>query len=293
MRRMLKFGPLVVISSLRIVYEHGYPPRVGAFAFTKESLSSVIRRSFLMDDEYCAVMIQMVLIIKGVPPKLTVNPETFWLARPLTLRTAYTCPTATLNLKEAYSPANSFKESQPMHQSTVPKPLIEISVSSRTHKDSDSLFYSLADYLRKECLLSAVKGQREGEEGLALASLGVITSLVAQHMYSLPAYAFIAQDFTTQAALYTHHQYIAGFIMTGAFAHGAIFFIRDYNPEQNEDNVLARMLLVPPSARLHAFGLLACIRVPSSRHHNRSSVPPSRNQNLTRNRQSGRRHGKE
>ncbi|KAL5073191.1 hypothetical protein RYX36_012175 [Vicia faba] len=78
--------------------------------------------------------------------------------------------------------------------------------------------------------------------GLALASLGVITSLVAQHMYSLSAYAFIAQDFTTQAALYTHHQYIAGFIMTGAFAHGAIFFIRDYNPEQNEDNVLARML---------------------------------------------------
>ncbi|PWA66347.1 PsaB, chloroplast [Artemisia annua] len=72
--------------------------------------------------------------------------------------------------------------------------------------------------------------------GLALASLGVITSLVAQHMYSLPAYAFIAQFFTTQAALYTHHQYIAGFIMTGAFAHEAIFFIRDYNPEQNEDN---------------------------------------------------------
>ncbi|KAL8493943.1 hypothetical protein ACS0TY_024928 [Phlomoides rotata] len=78
--------------------------------------------------------------------------------------------------------------------------------------------------------------------GLALASLGVITSLVAQHMYYLPAYAFIAQDFTTQAALYTHHQYITGFIMIGAFAHGAIFFIRDYNPEQNEDNVLARML---------------------------------------------------
>ncbi|XP_022933246.1 uncharacterized protein LOC111440173 [Cucurbita moschata] len=55
-------------------------------------------------------------------------------------------------------------------------------------------------------------------------------------------YYLDAQDFTTQAALYTHHQYIAGFIMTGAFAHGAIFFIRDYNPEQNEDNVLARML---------------------------------------------------
>jgi len=78
--------------------------------------------------------------------------------------------------------------------------------------------------------------------GLALASLGVITSLVAQHIYSLPAYAFLAQDFTTQAALYTHHQYIAGFIMCGAFAHGAIFFLRDYDPMSNQGNVLARML---------------------------------------------------
>ena len=78
--------------------------------------------------------------------------------------------------------------------------------------------------------------------GLALACLGVITSLVAQHMYSLPSYVFIAKDYTTQAALYTHHQYIAGFLMMGAFAHGAIFFVRDYDPEANKDNVLARML---------------------------------------------------
>jgi photosystem I P700 chlorophyll a apoprotein A2 len=78
--------------------------------------------------------------------------------------------------------------------------------------------------------------------GLALASLGVVTSLVAQHMYAMPPYAFIAKDFTTTAALYTHHQYIAGFLMVGAFAHGAIFFVRDYDPEQNKDNVLARML---------------------------------------------------
>jgi photosystem I P700 chlorophyll a apoprotein A2 len=78
--------------------------------------------------------------------------------------------------------------------------------------------------------------------GLALASLGVVTSLVAQHMYSLPSYAFIARDYTTQAALYTHHQYIAIFLMCGAFAHGAIFFIRDYDPEANKNNVLARVL---------------------------------------------------
>ncbi|MEI6426833.1 MAG: photosystem I core protein PsaB [Pseudanabaena sp. ELA607] len=78
--------------------------------------------------------------------------------------------------------------------------------------------------------------------GLALASLGVITSLVAQHMYSMPPYAFIAKDYTTMAALYTHHQYIAGFLMVGAFAHGAIFFVRDYDPEANKNNVLARIL---------------------------------------------------
>ena len=45
-------------------------------------------------------------------------------------------------------------------------------------------------------------------------------------MYALPSYAFIAKDYVTQAALYTHHQYIAGFLMVGAFAHGAIFFVR-------------------------------------------------------------------
>ncbi|MDB9529300.1 photosystem I core protein PsaB [Oscillatoria sp. CS-180] len=77
---------------------------------------------------------------------------------------------------------------------------------------------------------------------LALASLGVVTSLVAQHMYALPPYAFIARDYTTQAALYTHHQYIAGFIMVGAFAHGAIFLIRDYDPAANKNNVLDRVL---------------------------------------------------
>ncbi len=77
---------------------------------------------------------------------------------------------------------------------------------------------------------------------LALASLGVVTSLVAQHMYALPPYAFMARDYTTMAALYTHHQYIAGFIMVGAFAHGAIFLIRDYDPVANKHNVLDRVL---------------------------------------------------
>jgi photosystem I P700 chlorophyll a apoprotein A2 len=46
---------------------------------------------------------------------------------------------------------------------------------------------------------------------------------------------------TQQKQHYTS-QYIAGFLMVGAFAHGAIFFVRDYDPEINEGNVLARML---------------------------------------------------
>ncbi|NJK63473.1 MAG: photosystem I core protein PsaB [Synechococcaceae cyanobacterium SM2_3_1] len=78
--------------------------------------------------------------------------------------------------------------------------------------------------------------------GLALAALGTITSLVAQHMYSLNPYVYMSMDHTTEAALYTHHQYIAGFLLVGAFAHGAIFFVRDYDPEANKGNVLWRML---------------------------------------------------
>ncbi len=75
-----------------------------------------------------------------------------------------------------------------------------------------------------------------------IVHLEKVDSFSLQHMYSLPPYAFLAQDFTTQASLYTHHQYISGFILCGAFAHGAIFFIRDYDPEANKGNVLARML---------------------------------------------------
>jgi photosystem I P700 chlorophyll a apoprotein A2 len=91
-------------------------------------------------------------------------------------------------------------------------------------------------------LYDTVNNSLHFQLGLALACLGVVTSLVAQHMYSMPPYAFLAKDYTTMAALYTHHQYIAGFLMVGAFAHGAIFFVRDYDPEANKNNVLARML---------------------------------------------------
>jgi photosystem I P700 chlorophyll a apoprotein A2 len=61
-------------------------------------------------------------------------------------------------------------------------------------------------------------------------------------MYALPAYVFIAKDYVTQSSLYVHHQYIAGFLMVGAFAHGAIFLVRDYDPYVNKNNVLDRVI---------------------------------------------------
>jgi photosystem I P700 chlorophyll a apoprotein A2 len=39
--------------------------------------------------------------------------------------------------------------------------------------------------------------------------------------------------------------------MVDAFAHGAIFFVRDYDPEVNKDNVLARMLQHKKAIILH------------------------------------------
>lgn len=44
-------------------------------------------------------------------------------------------------------------------------------------EDATSLFYSLTDYLPQECLLSAVKGQREGDEGNPTTALRLIQSI--------------------------------------------------------------------------------------------------------------------
>jgi photosystem I P700 chlorophyll a apoprotein A2 len=42
---------------------------------------------------------------------------------------------------------------------------------------------------------------------------------------------------------HTHHKYIAGFIYyVWCFCSRCYFFIRDYDPEQNKGNVLARIL---------------------------------------------------
>ena len=75
-----------------------------------------------------------------------------------------------------------------------------------------------------------------------LALGGSVTIIVAQHMYAMPPYPYIAIDYPTQLSLFTHHMWIGGFLIVGAGAHASIAMVRDYIPAQNIDNVLDRVL---------------------------------------------------
>eukprot|EP00415_Alexandrium_ostenfeldii_P000195 UN0195 len=74
---------------------------------------------------------------------------------------------------------------------------------------------------------------------LALAGVSVITSVVAQHIYSLTPYPYLSYDYVTFVALYVHHSWIAELLMMGSFAHAGIFLIRDYLMGQD---VISRIL---------------------------------------------------
>ncbi len=75
-----------------------------------------------------------------------------------------------------------------------------------------------------------------------LALLGSLSIIVAHHMYSMPAYPYIAIDYGAQLSLFTHHTWIGGFCICGAAAHAAIFMVRDYDPLNNYNNVLDRVI---------------------------------------------------
>lgn len=75
-----------------------------------------------------------------------------------------------------------------------------------------------------------------------LAMMGSLSIIVAHHMYAMPPYPYIATDYPTQLSLFTHHMWIGGFCIVGAAAHACIFMIRDYNPAQNYNNVLDRII---------------------------------------------------
>ena len=75
-----------------------------------------------------------------------------------------------------------------------------------------------------------------------LAMLGSVSIIVAHHMYAMPAYPYIATDYPTQLSIFTHHMWIGGFCVCGAAAHAGIFMVRDYNPAQNYNNLLDRVI---------------------------------------------------
>jgi photosystem I P700 chlorophyll a apoprotein A1 len=75
-----------------------------------------------------------------------------------------------------------------------------------------------------------------------LALMGSLSIIVAQHMYAMPPYPYIATDYPTQLSIFTHHMWIGGFLIVGAGAHGAIFMVRDYEPSGNVNNLLDRVI---------------------------------------------------
>ena len=75
-----------------------------------------------------------------------------------------------------------------------------------------------------------------------LAMLGSLSILVAHHMYAMPPYPYLATDYATTLSLFTHHVWIGGFLIVGAAAHAAIFMVRDYDPAENVNNLIDRVM---------------------------------------------------
>jgi photosystem I P700 chlorophyll a apoprotein A2 len=90
-----------------------------------------------------------------------------------------------------------------------------------------SISHTLLAHGHSEQLVLTVLKSLHLQLALALSGLGVITSLVAQHMYSLNPMVYLTSDYVTYLSLYVHHQYIASFMMVGSFAHAGIFLVRD------------------------------------------------------------------
>lgn len=65
--------------------------------------------------------------------------------------------------------------------------------------------------------------------------LGSLSIIVAQHMYSMPPYPFIATDYPTQLSLFTHHLWIGG---------AGLFFIIILLINISNLNILTQLLFI-------------------------------------------------
>lgn len=63
---------------------------------------------------------------------------------------------------------------------------------------------------------------------VALLSLAVVVSWVANLVVAVPSYVYSSLDFAAVSACYIHHTWISSFLLMGAFAHLSIFYVRDF-----------------------------------------------------------------
>lgn len=87
--------------------------------------------------------------------------------------------------------------------------------------------------------------------------------------FSLVAYPFCSSDYPTMTCLFTHHQWIGGFLIVGAGTHASISLIRDYNSFEtfgrasigieiilaHRDILVSHLIWSCVSLGLHSYGL--------------------------------------
>ncbi|MFQ6643050.1 hypothetical protein Gotur_018192 [Gossypium turneri] len=125
-------------------------------------------------------------------------------------------------------------------------------IASHMYKTNWGIGHSLKDILEAHKVPFTGQGHKglyeilttswHAQLSLNLAMLGSLTIVVAHHMYSMPLYPYLANDYGTQLSLFTHHMWIGGFLIVGAAAHAAIFMVRDYDPTTRYNDLLNHVL---------------------------------------------------
>ena len=73
--------------------------------------------------------------------------------------------------------------------------------------------------------------------------LGSFSVVFAHHIVSMPVYPYLSYNYPAVMALFVHHMWIGGFLISGSGAHMCIFLVRDYSNDivtfQSRPNVNA------------------------------------------------------
>ena len=90
------------------------------------------------------------------------------------------------------------------------------------------------------------------ELSISLVAVAQTSSYLAQHIYCLPAYVFIASDYVTVLAIYVHHTWIAAFCLLGSMVHISTSLVRDYRiPRLGRKDTIRRVLRHKESITSH------------------------------------------